>query len=345
MLFPKYFAGNELKELLIAAEVGNIDRMRNLVDAMKQWDLTDKWMTKGDRKGRTPMHLASIYGYVNVIEFLVKEVIDRIENDETREKYRNLQDYKGRSCVFYAAAEGRALIIGYLVESGSNPNLGTSENHYEPGSTPLMACAEKNEIECFDILVEKGADIAQKRDDGADAIYIAARFGHLELIRTLFERLTEEEREDEIKKIVNRPSYRGRTPLLTAALHGHVILLKEFRDHGASLDHQDDLGYTAIMYAASQGYHDIVKFLIQSGANLAKRNKFHENALKIAMLNKEFEIAKLIKTFTSNDVCDDGAEDPDIIVSDTKESKKTRGKRATTEKLPKKNLSKNMKKR
>ena len=72
---------------MIAAEVGNIDRMRNLVDAMKQWDLIDKWMTKGDRKGRTPMHLASTYGYVNVIEFLVKEVIDRIENDENREKY------------------------------------------------------------------------------------------------------------------------------------------------------------------------------------------------------------------------------------------------------------------
>ena len=329
----------------MAAEVGNIERMRNLVDATKQWNLTDQWLTKGDRKGRTPIHLASIYGYVNVIEFIVDEVINNIDNEIIREKYKNLRDYRGRSCVFHAAAEGRKTVLAYLLAHGADPNLGTNQNHYEPGSTPLMACAEKNEIECFDILVEKGADIAQKRDDGADAIYIAARFGHLELIRTLFERLTEEEREDEIKKIVNRPSYRGRTPLLTAALHGHVILLKEFRDQGASLDHQDDLGYTAIMYAASQGYHDIVKFLIQSGANLAKRNKFHENALKIAMLNKEFEIAKLIKTFTSNDVCDDGAENSDIIVPDTKETKKTRGKRVTTEKLPKKNLSKNMKKR
>ena len=99
------------------------------------------------------------------------------------------------------------------------------------------------------------------------------------------------------------------------------------------------------MYAASQGYHDIVKFLIQSGANLVKRNRFHENALKIATFNKEFEIEKLIKTFTSSDVCDDGGENPDIVVSDTKETKKARGKRATAERLPKKNLSKNMKKR
>ena len=62
--------------------------MRSLIDATKQWNLTDQWMTKGDRKGRTPIHLASIYGYVNVIEFIVDEVINNIDNEIIRENIK-----------------------------------------------------------------------------------------------------------------------------------------------------------------------------------------------------------------------------------------------------------------
>ena len=329
-MMKSFLIGHELKALLLAAEVGNIDRMRSLIDATKQWNLTDQWMTKGDRKGRTPIHLASIYGYVNVIEFIVDEVINNIDNEIIREKYKNLRDYRGRSCVFHAAAEGRKTVLAYLLAHGADPNLGTNQNHYEPGSTPLMASAEKNEIECFNILVDKGADLFKTRDDGADAIYIAARFGHIELIKTFFERLIENEREKVVVKMVNRPTFKGRTPLLTAALHGHILVLKEFLDHGACIDHQDDRGYTAVMYAASSGHYDIVKTLISSGANLSKKNKSHDNALKCAMLNDENDIAKLIKTFTSSGTtADKEGEEVDTIVTAKQESKKRKGTELT----------------
>lgn len=272
--------------------------MRSLVDASKRWNLTDQWLTKGDRKGRTPIHLASIYGYFNVVEFIVVEVINSIGNEKRRDEYKNLRDFRGRSSVFHAAAEGRQSVLAYLLDNGADPNLGTNENHYEPGSTPLMASAERNEIECFNILVDHGAELFQTREDGADAIYIAARFGHLELIQTFFQSLINNKKGEDVTKMMNRPTFKGRTPILTAALHGHTLVLKEFLTHGACVDHQDDRGYTAIMYAASQGHCEIVKILISNGAKLCKRNKFHDNALKVAMLHNKIESVKILKSVT-----------------------------------------------
>ena len=305
------FSGNELKELLIAAEVGNIDRMRNLIDATKQWDLTDQWMTKGDRKGRTPLHLGSIYGYINVVEFIVNEIIDSCDNENLKHKYLNIQDFKGRTPLFYAAAEGRATVLEFLLEKGADMDLGTNENHYEPGSTPLMACAEKNEIECFMIFVEKGVDLLKTRDDGADAIYIAARYGHIDLIEGLFDYFTEIEDIEKIQILSTRKTFKGRTPLVTAAFHGHVSLCKLFFANGASLDHQDNDGYTPLMYAASEAHQELVKYFILQGANLNTRNRYGDNAVKCAMANKEFEIAKLIKTFCNEN---DGGNNSDNVV-------------------------------
>ena len=288
---------------MIAAEVGNIDRMRNLIDATKQWELTDQWMTKGDRKGRTPLHLAAIYGYINVVEFIVKEIINCTDNEDTRKKYLNIRDNKGRTCVFHAAAEGRQTVLEFLIDSKADMDIGTNEKHNEPGSTALMACAEKNERESFYLLFMKGADLLKTRDDGADAIYIAARYGHNKLIAGLFERMAEIDEineTDEINVIVNRPTFSERTPLLTAAFHGHISMCKELYARGANLDHRDANGFTALMYASAEGHQDLVKWLIMSGANLRLKNKHHENAIKCAMWNKEFEIAKLIKTFISD---------------------------------------------
>ena len=295
----KFFSGNELKELLIAAEVGNIDRMRNLIDATKQWDLTDQWMTKGDRKGRTPLHLGATYGYINVVEFIVNEIIDLLDNEEIKYNYMNIKDNKGRTPLFYAAAEGRVTVLEFLLEKGADMEVGTNENHYQPGSTPLMACAERNEIECFNILVEKGVNLLTTRDDGADAIYIAARYGHEDLIEGLFEYLTELEDTEKVQILATKETFKSRTPLLTASFHGHISLCKTFIANGASLDHQDEDGYTPLMYAASENHQELVKYFILQGANLRMKNRYGETALKCAMVNKRFEIAKLIKTFTN----------------------------------------------
>lgn len=283
-----FASGKQLKELLSAAEVGNINRMKNLIDATKQFGCTNQWMTSEDKKGRSPLQISSMHGYTNVVELIVKEIIESIEDDELRNKYINSQDYKGRSALFYAVADDRLSTVKLLVENGADVEAITNGKHAQPGSTVLMACAEKNNFECFEFLIANGANISITREDGADATYIAARYGHNEIIGQIVEM-------KDSNLLVNRSTFRGRTALITSAFHGHFSTCKILLGVVENIDHQDEDGITALMYAAKGGYLQLVKLLVQNRANINIENKDQENALSYAVKYEHKEVAKFLR--------------------------------------------------
>jgi ankyrin repeat protein len=275
----------ELKELLIAAEVGNIERMNCIFAATDQWDMTKDWLTKGDIKGRTILHFAAIYGYIAVASCMVDKIDQFTEDADERKQHLNVQDYKGRTPLFHAVAEGRLSVTKLLVERGADMEMSTNEKHVQPGSTPFMACCEKDTWECSKILLDNGASIIPIRKDGADAIYIAARFGHLAVIDQIAE-------SEDIGLILDRPTFKGRTALLTAAFHGHSLVVRKLFISGSDIDHQDDYKFTALMYATKGEYFELVKWLLGTGANPTKKDADGKTALKMA---KDMEHASLVK--------------------------------------------------
>ena len=267
------------------------------MDATKQYGLTSEWMTTGDVKGRSPLQIASIYGYKNVVEFLVKEVIKPTEEKYLKLRYVNFQDYKGRTSLFYAVSEGHFEIMQLLVGCGADINIVTNRNHIAPGSTALMACAEKNELSCFDFLLSNGANILATREDGSDAMYIAARHGHQNIIQRIMEIEENDFLDSEFKKlIVNRPTFRGRTAFLTAAFHGHDLVCRTLLKKVVDLNHQDDDGITALMYAAREGKLGLVQWLVSKKVNLGIKSRNGETAIEYAVNNKQKEVAKFLRT-------------------------------------------------
>ena len=277
-----------MQELLTAAEIGNLEKLRYIVHAVEEFEMENHWMTQGDRKGRTTLHHAAIYGYMNVVNFLVKEVINILEKDEQKEEFLNVPDYKGRTPLFHAAVEKRLDVVQLLVEEGASIETVTNEKHIEPGSTVLMACAEKNSRKCFQYLLDKGADVFKTRDDGADALYIAARYGHLDIIEQIME-------DGKLDSLINRPTFRGRTALLTAAHHGHIQVCKFLLKNKANLNHQDDHKFTALIYASNQGHFDVVKWLVDNGANVHLKDSFGETALNCALIQGYTEIIRYLQ--------------------------------------------------
>ena len=286
--------------------------MKHIVNAVEEFDMKNHWMTQGDRKGRTTLHHAAIYGYMNVVEFLVTQVIETYEDEELKSSFINVPDYKGRTPLFHAAVEKRSDVVRFLIERGANMEAVTNEKHIEPGSTVLMACAEKNSRKCFEILIEGGADILATRDDGADATYIAARYGHLDIIEQIAET-------SKMKSIVNRPTFRGRTALSTAAFHGHIQVCKVLFAKGADLNHRDENNVTALIYAADEGHFDVVKWLVENGADVQLKDNYEDTALLCAETNGYTEIFRYLQRFTCDDT--EGKED---------EKRKGKGKRRVT---------------
>ena len=276
--------------------------MKLIVQAAEEFEMKYTWIKQGDKKGRTTLHHACIYGYMNLITYLVMEVIESFEEAEDRSELLNMPDYKGRTPLFHGAIEMRPDVVRFLIKRGANIESITNERHIEPGSTLLMACAEKNSEECFEVLMGEGADILATREDGADAIYIAARYGHVNIIEQLMENAN-------FELIANRPTFRGRTALLTAAFHGHIQVCKLLYDGGANLNHQDDNKCTALIYAANEGHFDVVKWLITNGASIFLKDIFGETASRSAEKNGHVEIIRILKIKKQDkDPEDDGGE-------------------------------------
>ena len=66
------------------------------------------------------------------------------------------------------------------------------------------------------------------------------------------------------------PEYKNNlVPIIAAAQNGYLEIVKLLIENGANVDSQTELGYTALELAASNGHLEVVDLLIQKGANLS----------------------------------------------------------------------------
>ena len=165
--------------------------------------------------------------------------------------------------------------------------ISANENHIAPGSTALIASAEKNTLKCFELLLDAKANIQTQRRDGADALYMAARYGNHEVIRILSSN-------ECLEPIINRGTFHGRTALLTAALNGHLESCKQLRENGADLDYQDNDKLTPLMLASNEGHYLVARWLVENGADMYRKDKLGGSALDAALSNGHSEIVNFL---------------------------------------------------
>ena len=86
----------------------------------------------------------------------------------------------------------------------------------------------------------------------------------------------------------------GQTPLQGASGKGDLAKVRQILevaiDPVAYINHQDYAGHTALHAAALKGHSDVVKFLVESGAELNLINKNTDTPLDDAADNSEQEI-------------------------------------------------------
>jgi hypothetical protein len=90
----------------------------------------------------------------------------------------------------------------------------------------------------------------------------------------------------------------GFTKLMGYASLGNNELIE---NNQIEINLQDKKGYTALMYASSNGKYDTVKLLLEYGADVSIETTKGNKALDFAVKNKHTDIVSLLKKATSAD--------------------------------------------
>ena len=88
----------------------------------------------------------------------------------------------------------------------------------------------------------------------------------------------------------------GEPLLFSAARLGRVNLVKELVDNGADMEVTDELGRTPLHYATENGRVDVVKFLGDNKADIHTKDKDGFTVLDTAILDGHLDIARELCT-------------------------------------------------
>ena len=182
---PSPKSSNETQSLLDAAEAGDLDSVKKLIDAGVPVNGI------GDDQS-TPLHFAAQEGHVDVAKLLIKKGADINAKDDINQtpvdrarfwKQEKIIALLESSSIHEAAKEGNLNIVIQQLDSGADVNLAN-----ESGDTPLTYAAFMGHLEIVDLLIEKGAQVNVKGLAGWTPVHLAAQRGHKKIIELLIEK-------------------------------------------------------------------------------------------------------------------------------------------------------------
>lgn len=198
------------------------------------------------------------------------------------------------AALLAAAHHGRAKQAERLVALGADVNT-RGQAGWMRGVTPLIAAANGNHREIARLLLERGAD-ATIRDEypGATALHYAAWNGDVETARRLIARGVDVHLKDSMYDadplgwaVENRQQAAldfflengAELDVSRAAYAGRLDLVRDLLDRdSAALNARGSFG-TALHQAALHGYTEIVRLLLERGADPSVPNRYGDSVL------------------------------------------------------------------
>lgn len=122
----------------------------------------------------------------------------------------------------------------------------------------LLDAAKDGNLDQVKSLIEQGADIEAKTDNGSTPLHWAAASGHTDVANLLLEKGADIEAKDR----------GGWTPLHWAAANGQTDIANLLLEKGADIDAKTNDGKTPLHLAAYKGHTAVAEMLIEKGADL-----------------------------------------------------------------------------
>ena len=243
----------------IAAKNGDIETINKLLNDGFEVDIMDK-------DEYTALFYAWRYGHRKIVELLLHHGAN-IEYKSSSHKQQ----------LFYNVVEyGRMEMVKLILEKDVDINGKKPFSRW----TVLGVASENRRIDIIKLLLENGVDIENKDRYKRTVLNRASRRGYIEVVKVLLDSGAKIETKDKDKT----------TPLIWASKCNHLEVVKLLLESGANVNTNEGkskytsenswtqtngiytdknlIGGTSLIYASHNGYIQIVKILLESGANI-----------------------------------------------------------------------------
>ncbi|XP_026416270.1 ankyrin repeat and protein kinase domain-containing protein 1-like [Papaver somniferum] len=267
--------------IVSAAASGEVDRLKKL---LAKYDdgrgLANTVRNIKDDNGVGIIHFAAVKGYLNVLKYLIEELGLDV----------NTKDENGKSPLLHATTSGNLNTFEYLLEKGADPESCTSR-----GYSSMHCAAEKGYTEILTRLLSRGINVNGSSEIGTP-LGLAANLGQFEAMKILLDNnanmydtqygyfgdprdpFTKRKSKKQILDFRDSDSVfsrscspeagadpncgsHGITPLVAAAIGGYTEIIKRLIQAGANPDATDRYGLTPLEITAHNGYRHCVEIL------------------------------------------------------------------------------------
>ena len=260
-------------------------------------------------KSLTPLHLASLYGRLDIARVLLDHGAAANSEDQfgrtplhlvAEGKYNfeqdrihfarllldhgadaNAQDEHDATPLHLASYDGRIALARVLLDHSAAANSKDNQDR-----TPLHSVAEgryhyskdRDGIRVVQLLLERGADVNAPDKDNATPLHLASCYGRVEIARVLLDG----------GAITDSKGNRGRSSLHIVAegrdydsRNNDVLVAQLLLERGAVVDMMDDDNQTALHLASYFGRAEMVLVLLNAGANASAKNALNQTPLQL----------------------------------------------------------------
>lgn len=212
-----------------------------------------------------------------------------------------------------AAKGGQPEMARFLLKKGAKVNKAP-----EGGFPPLSEAAKGGHLETVRVLLEKGADVRGKSIDWT-ALYEASIHGKAEVVQLLLEygadvesltpsgstALQEAARmgHEEVARLLVKEGADVSPPMVLYSLAGHGLedLSLLVVERGANVNGMAPrMSGTALHEAARTGLVELVRVLLDRGANAHMRDHEDRTPLDLALQNEHKDVAELLRSCTTS---------------------------------------------
>lgn len=247
-------------------------------------------MSKKRTKDLPPIGKAILAGNVEEVKNLLdtdsilfkKGKIMRLKSNIPQTYYYNGEEHTVFVDAFRFALSNRQTEIAKLFINRNVVDM-------SPGAEALFMAIRSKNFELFSYMLEKGAEV-KKNEDG---------------INRLFLNLMDAWSDDYIPiiKKMNLPiKENGASSLCSAVYHNHIALVEFLLSAGVSVNCRGkNFRNTPVLYAAENNNFEMLKFLVEHGANLSLKNDIGICPYIAAKKNNNIEMATYIKAHEIDD--------------------------------------------